>query len=106
MIPPILLTLLNSAIPNLPIRKTITKEYFLYLLLLEDDSYYVGITNDFQRRLKEHIKIRKNVRCGTVLTSLKSKANCKILETFLIINIKLFHKNIILKNKRSEACQY
>lgn len=107
MIPPIILHLLNQAKNNLPVRKTTSKiNYDLYLLYLEDGSYYIGYSNNFVRRLKEHQKIRKNVKCGVVLTSLKSKANIKLLETYLIMNIKLFHKNFILANKRSEANQY
>ena len=103
----ILDNLLLQAIPNLPIRKTISKiSYDLYLLYLEDGSFYIGITNNFTRRLKEHQKIRKNVKCGVVLTSLKSKANIKLLETYLIMNIKLFYKDFILANKRSEANMY
>jgi len=103
----ILDNLLLQAIPNLPIRKSISKiSYVLYLLYLEDGSFYVGITNNFQRRLKEHQKIRKNVKCGVVLYSLNSKANIKILETYLILNVKLFHKNFVLANKRSEANMY
>ncbi|HTL82307.1 MAG TPA: GIY-YIG nuclease family protein, partial [Bacteroidia bacterium] len=30
------------------------KEYFVYILKCADDSYYVGVTNDLQRRLEEH----------------------------------------------------
>lgn len=103
----ILDNLLLQAIPNLPIRKTISKvKYDLYLLYLEDGSFYVGITNNFNKRLKQHIKIRKNVKCGTVIHSLNSKANILILETWLIINVKLFHKDYNLLNKRSESNQY
>lgn len=30
------------------------KQYFVYILLCSDDSYYTGITNDLERRLEEH----------------------------------------------------
>ena len=29
-------------------------QYFVYILLCNDDSYYTGITNDLERRLYEH----------------------------------------------------
>ncbi len=30
------------------------KQYFVYILLCSDNSYYTGITNDLERRLYEH----------------------------------------------------
>ncbi len=30
------------------------KQYFVYILLCNDGSYYTGITNDIERRLYEH----------------------------------------------------
>jgi len=30
------------------------KQYFVYILLCSDDSYYTGITNDIERRFVEH----------------------------------------------------
>jgi putative endonuclease len=30
------------------------KQYFVYILLCNDNSYYTGITNDLERRLYEH----------------------------------------------------
>lgn len=30
------------------------KQYFIYILLCSDNSYYTGITNDLERRLWEH----------------------------------------------------
>ncbi len=30
------------------------KILFVYILLCSDDSYYVGVTNEINRRLKEH----------------------------------------------------
>lgn len=30
------------------------KQYFVYILLCADNSYYVGITNDIERRIDEH----------------------------------------------------
>lgn len=29
-------------------------QYFVYILLCHDQSYYTGVTNDLQRRLYEH----------------------------------------------------
>ncbi|MCL9809588.1 GIY-YIG nuclease family protein [Flavobacterium luminosum] len=31
------------------------KNYFVYILECNDNSYYTGITNDFERRLDEHL---------------------------------------------------
>ncbi|OGJ56708.1 hypothetical protein A3D88_00705 [Candidatus Peribacteria bacterium RIFCSPHIGHO2_02_FULL_52_16] len=30
------------------------RKYYVYILLCSDDSYYTGVTNDFERRLREH----------------------------------------------------
>ena len=30
------------------------KQYFVYILLCSDNSYYTGITNDMERRMDEH----------------------------------------------------
>jgi putative endonuclease len=30
------------------------KQYFVYILLCSDNSYYTGITNDLERRMDEH----------------------------------------------------
>lgn len=30
------------------------KEYFVYIILCSDGSYYTGITNDYQKRFAEH----------------------------------------------------
>ena len=30
------------------------KQYFVYILLCSDNSYYTGVTNDIERRLYEH----------------------------------------------------
>ena len=30
------------------------KQYFVYILLCRDNSYYTGITNDLERRIYEH----------------------------------------------------
>ena len=30
------------------------RQYFVYILKCSDDSYYVGVTNDYRRRLREH----------------------------------------------------
>jgi len=32
------------------------KQYFVYILLCNDNSYYTGITNDLERRMYEHEK--------------------------------------------------
>jgi predicted GIY-YIG superfamily endonuclease len=30
--------------------------YFVYILLCSDDTYYTGVTNDINRREKEHLE--------------------------------------------------
>ncbi len=30
------------------------KQYYVYILLCSDETYYVGVTNDLSRRLNEH----------------------------------------------------
>lgn len=30
------------------------EQYYVYILLFSDDTYYVGLTNDIERRLFEH----------------------------------------------------
>ena len=30
------------------------KQYFVYILLCSDGSFYTGVTNDFERRFEEH----------------------------------------------------
>ncbi len=32
----------------------VLNKYTVYILKCADDSYYVGVTNDIERRLKEH----------------------------------------------------
>ncbi|WP_321343288.1 GIY-YIG nuclease family protein [uncultured Draconibacterium sp.] len=32
------------------------KRFFVYILKCSDESYYVGVTNDIERRLGEHIQ--------------------------------------------------
>lgn len=106
MIPIEIINLLNKALPCLPFRKTTSKiNYCLYLLCLEDNKYYVGYTNNMLRRINEHNKC-KSILSYHILFNCNSKANIKICETFLILNIKLFHKDYNLLNKRSESNQY
>ncbi|MES2807165.1 MAG: GIY-YIG nuclease family protein [Bacteroidota bacterium] len=31
-----------------------SNQYFVYILLCSDESYYVGVTNDIDRRMQEH----------------------------------------------------
>jgi putative endonuclease len=40
------------------------KQYFVYILLCNDNSYYTGVTNDLERRLYEH-KNGVNPECYT-----------------------------------------
>lgn len=40
------------------------KQYFVYILLCSDNSYYTGITNDLERRLHEH-QTGENIKCYT-----------------------------------------
>ena len=36
------------------------KQYFVYILLCSDNTFYVGVTNDLDRRLSEHQEVLKN----------------------------------------------
>ncbi len=40
------------------------KQYFVYILLCNDSSYYTGITNDLERRFNEHQR-GENLKCYT-----------------------------------------
>ena len=40
------------------------KQYYVYILLCNDGSYYTGITNDIDRRFDEH-QTGYNVNCYT-----------------------------------------
>ncbi|MBV8390485.1 MAG: GIY-YIG nuclease family protein [Mucilaginibacter sp.] len=40
------------------------KQYFVYILLCSDNSYYTGITNDIDRRFYEH-QTGENPKCYT-----------------------------------------
>jgi putative endonuclease len=51
--------------PNFNIKPHFMKYLFVYILLCSDDSYYVGVTNDLERRLMEHQEGEK----GSLYTS-------------------------------------
>ena len=58
------------------------KYYYVYILKCSDSSYYTGLTNNIERRIKEH-KIKLNPQSFT------SRYNVNILvyyETFQYIN--------------------
>jgi putative endonuclease len=40
------------------------KQYFVYILLCNDNSYYTGVTNDIERRVIEH-EMGENINCYT-----------------------------------------
>jgi putative endonuclease len=40
------------------------KQYYVYILLCNDRSYYTGITNDIERRFLEH-QMGLNISCYT-----------------------------------------
>jgi putative endonuclease len=40
------------------------KQYFVYILLCSDNSYYTGITNDIERHMAEH-QTGDDVKCYT-----------------------------------------
>jgi putative endonuclease len=40
------------------------KQYFVYILLCSDNSYYTGVTNDMERRFAEH-ETGENPNCYT-----------------------------------------
>jgi len=58
------------------------KQYFVYILLCSDGSYYTGVTNDIERRLYEH-QNGENENCYTF-----SRRPLKLVfhETFCDIN--------------------
>lgn len=32
-------------------------EYYVYMLRCKDESYYTGVTNDYERRFDEHVQV-------------------------------------------------
>lgn len=83
------------------------KPYLLYMLFDQNDQpFYVGITNNKERRLKEHIKDfkTKNMSKFKAVESFKmeiiginsnKKFNIKYFETFIILWDKMFGNNIL-----------
>lgn len=64
-------------------------QYYVYILLCADMSYYVGVTNDYERRLDEHETAKKE----TAYTASWLPVKLVYLETHLYIN------NAILRDK-------
>jgi hypothetical protein len=89
---------------NLPIRKTKSKiTYVVYLLkhLIDNqECYYIGYSNDVNRRLKEHKKTKTIIE-HDIIFSCNSKQNAKIIESYLIIHYKLT-TDYFISNRRVE----
>lgn len=58
------------------------KQYFVYILLCNDNSYYTGITNDLERRMYEH---EKGIDPGSY-TSIRRPLKLVFHEMFLDVN--------------------
>jgi putative endonuclease len=52
--------------------------YYTYLLQCADDSFYVGCTNDLQKRLKQH----NDSKWGAHYTKIRRPVELKYSETF------------------------
>ena len=52
--------------------------YFVYILERSDKSYYVGCTNNLEKRLKQH----NESRWGTHYTKIRRPVNLKYSEEF------------------------
>jgi len=58
------------------------KKYYVYILHCADDSYYVGVTNNFERRFEEHSTIAHE----RSYTASRLPVELVYLETHLYIN--------------------
>jgi putative endonuclease len=66
-------------------------QYFVYILLCNDNSYYVGVTNDVERRMYEH----DNAVNPRSYTSLRRPVKLVFTERFPDINQAIaFEKQI------------
>jgi putative endonuclease len=102
-------------------KKDKMNNYFVYILLCSDDTYYVGITNDINRRFKEHqkgldersytaqrlpVKLQYVIHFSDVLKAIEyesrikkwSKAKKKALITGQYISLPSLSKKKFLKN--------
>jgi putative endonuclease len=58
------------------------QKYYVYFLLCADDTYYIGVTNDYERRYMEHETMKKE----TAYTASRLPVKLVYLETHLYIN--------------------
>jgi putative endonuclease len=52
--------------------------FFTYILQCADDTFYVGCTNDLEKRLKQH----NGAKCGAHYTKIRRPVELKYLEEF------------------------
>lgn len=58
------------------------KKYYVYILLCADGTYYVGVTNDYERRLEEHETAKKE----TAYTASRLPVALAYIETHMYVN--------------------
>ena len=77
------------------------KNYCVYLLSFLNGKFYVGLTQDFRRRLSEHIKKYKNINKFQILHNNLSLVQARIWEIIEIANYKsyMYQKNSMGYNK-------
>ena len=83
--------------------------YYTYMLRCEDNSIYTGITNDIDRRIKEHLDKEKKCAKYTyihnaikleALWESKDKSKASKLEYAIKHNLKKEEKENLIKNNR------
>ena len=75
------------------------KQYFVYILLCSDETYYVGVTNDLNRRIHEH---QEGLKCDSY-TAKRLPVELKTAICFpSIINAIEFEKKIKKWSKRKK----
>ena len=86
-------------------------DFFVYILLCENNAFYTGITNDLEKRIKTHIKGRgayyTKVHTPTKLLvawRVPSKSVAMSIEYFIKsktkkIKLEFIEKKLILKNE-------
>ncbi len=59
-------------------RSVIKMKYYTYILECADKSFYVGCTNNLEKRIKQHNKSK----CGAHYTKIRRPVELKYFETF------------------------
>jgi len=77
------------------------KDYCIYLLILPNDKFYVGLTSDFRRRFINHRRRFENIKSFQILHSSISLIQANIWERIEIANYKSYkyQKNSMGYNK-------